>query len=51
MAAMARVLVVDDNEGIRELVSDVLSWAGHETADGPGRGRPRSRWCSAGRRT
>ena len=32
MAAMARVLVVDDNEGIRELVSDVLSWAGHETA-------------------
>ena len=31
MAAMARVLVVDDNEGIRELVSDVLSWAGHET--------------------
>jgi CheY-like chemotaxis protein len=32
MAATARVLVVDDNDGIRELVSDVLSWAGHETA-------------------
>lgn len=32
MAATARILVVDDNLAIRELVSDVLSWAGHETA-------------------
>jgi CheY-like chemotaxis protein len=32
MAATARVLVVDDNDGIRELVRDLLSWAGHETA-------------------
>ena len=31
MAAMARVLVVDDNDGIRDLVRDVLGWAGHET--------------------
>ena len=35
MAATARVLVVDDNDGIRELVRDVLSWAGHETATAP----------------
>ena len=32
MAAVARVLVVDDSSEIRELVADVLAWAGHETA-------------------
>ncbi|MGH2371510.1 MAG: response regulator transcription factor, partial [Chloroflexota bacterium] len=32
MAIAARVLVVDDNQGIRDLVCEVLSWAGHEVA-------------------
>jgi CheY-like chemotaxis protein len=27
--------VVDDNDGIRELVSDVLNWAGHVTKTAP----------------
>ena len=35
MTPAARVLVVDDNEVIRELVSDVLGWAGHVTETAP----------------
>lgn len=35
MVPVRRVLVVEDNAAIRELVRDVLRWAGHETATAP----------------